>query len=51
MNLRYDKLLDIVDELFSHHDDEKLLSQFNQTAPWTTLQNTHTKESHMKDSD
>lgn len=35
--LRADKLLDVVDQLFSHHDDQQLLSQFNQTPTRSTL--------------
>lgn len=36
-NVRDDELLNVVDELLSHHYDEKLLSQFNEAAPSTAL--------------
>lgn len=38
--------MNVVDELFPHHDDEELLSQLDQTAPWTTLQSTHTRRTN-----
>lgn len=37
-NIRDNELLNIIDELLSHHDDEELLSQFNEAASRTTLQ-------------
>lgn len=37
-NIRDNELLNVVDELLSHHDDEELLSQFNKATPGTTLQ-------------
>lgn len=36
-NIRYNELLNVVDELLPHHDDEELLSQFNEAAAWTAL--------------
>lgn len=38
--------MNVVDELFPHHDDEELLSQLDQTAPWTTLQPDHTRRTN-----
>ena len=29
--------LDVSPQLFSHHDDDQLGGQLNQTAPWVTL--------------
>lgn len=36
-SLRGDELLDVVDELFSHHDDQQLLGQLNETSTRSTL--------------
>lgn len=36
-NIRDTKLLKVIDELFSHHDDEELLGQFDEAASRTTL--------------
>lgn len=35
--LRDDELLHVVDRLFSHHDDQQLLGQFNETSTRSTL--------------
>ncbi len=48
-NLRYNELLNVVDELLSHHDDEKLLSQFNEAAAGTTLQHREKINKHTDD--
>ena len=37
-DIRDNELLNVVDDLLSHHDDEELLSQFYEAAPGTTLQ-------------
>lgn len=37
-NVRENKLLDVVDELLSHHNDDELLGQFNEAAARTALQ-------------
>lgn len=36
-NVRENKLLDVVDELLSHHDDEELLGQFDEAAAGAAL--------------
>lgn len=37
MFLRPDELLGVVDQLLSHHDDQQLLGQFNETTSGSTL--------------
>lgn len=54
-NLRDNELLNVVDDLLPHHNNEELLSQFNEATARTTLQKrvkTHReieKCSHIKE--